>query len=247
MNIGLLLSIFLPLSALAQLVPGFYLYTHMAEQRGKAALPALVLSVSRPQSSGTEETLGTLSLNNWKPRSDGWPTLSLLFANEPDFLISAVQSFGIAVAKEQELLRASREQVAAMKEPPRPFYKPDRAMSMKRLRKTYAWVHSSADKSKSIWIERDTFLPLKIAAPCPEAVGDLSWAKSGDNQCEIEFRNISGLAQGRFQNARIALWKDGSPVLFFSFERISPARAGAAPTESKLSGTLQELAEVLLH
>jgi hypothetical protein len=238
-----------PLLAFAYLPPAFFIYTHIAEQKGENLPPSVLISVSRPQTSGTEEILGTIGLSSWKAAPGGWPTLSLLFANNPESLIKSVTAFGLNVTKEEELLRASRDQVAAMKDPPRPFYKNDKSMSMKRVRNTYAWVHGTAG-GKSISVEKDTFIPLRIEGPCPETVSNLGWAKSGEGRCEIEFRSITGLKRGQTHNARIALWKDGSPLLFFTFERLVPNKAGAAlssPGETKLPDYLQEIPEIFFH
>lgn len=240
-------AIFSP-SASAYLPPSFYIYTHIAEQRAKTPNPSLQISVSRPMGSGTEEVLGTISLPSWSPRAEGWPSLSLLFSGEAEALIQSVNSFGIPVTKESELLRAKPEQVAAMKDPPKPFYKPDKRMSLKRHRQTYAWVHH--EKNRAIWLEKDTFLPLKIEGPCPAEVVELSWAKSGENKCELEFRNVYSLRRGSPQNSRLTVWKDGNPVLFFSFDRVVPPKAGGAPAltaETKLPANIAAIADSMLH
>lgn len=234
----------LPLRAQAYLPPAFYLYGQVAEQKAKTPSPALQLSVSRPLGAGTEETLGTISIPSWSPSQGGWPALSLLFTGDADGVIRSVESFGIPVTKEADLLRASREQAAAMKEAPRPFYKVDKLMGLKRYRQTYAWVHRKDDKA--VWLEKDTFLPLKIQGPCPGGVADLPWAKGNSNLCELEFRQVSSLRRGNAQNARLALWKDDAPVLFFSFDRISP-KSGAGDAQSKLPPDIAGIAETLLH
>ncbi len=239
-----LLFFLLPLAAWAYIPPAFFLYGHIAEQREKAPWPALQLSVSRPNGGGTEELLGTLSIPAATNQEGGWPALSILFSNEGDALVKSVQAFGLPVAKETDLLRAGKEQVANMKEPPRPFYKTDKSVALKRYRQTYAWVHK--DSKKAIWIEKDTFLPLKIEGPCPEEVTDLSWAKSGDNLCELEFRNVYSLRRGSPQNSRLILWKDGAPVLFFSFDRVLPPKSSLA-TEAKVSAEIASIARTLLH
>lgn len=244
----LVASAIFPATASAYLPPAFYVYSHIAEQRAKAPNPSLQISVSRPMGSGTEEVLGTVTVPAWSSRPQGWPSLSLLFSGEPDSLIQSVVSFGIPVAKESDLLRARPDQVAAMKDPPKPFYKPDKRMGLKRYKQTYAWVHRENDKA--VWIEKDTFLPLKVEGPCPEEVKELSWAKSGENKCELEFRNVYSLRRGTPQNSRITVWKDGNPVLFFSFDRVVSPKAGGAPAlaaDNKLPANISAIADSILH
>jgi hypothetical protein len=246
--IKLLLWALAPSLVQAYLPPAFYVYNHIAEQRAKAPNPAVQISVSRPTGAGTEEVLGSLTVSHWSGRSKGWPALRLLFSGEGVALIQSVQAFGIPVAKESELLRARPEQFAAMKEAPKPFYKSDKRMSLKRYRQTYAWVHKEDDRS--IWLEKDTFLPLKIEGPCPTEVTELGWAKSGDNLCELEFRNVYSLRRGTPQNSRLTIWKDGAPVLFFSFDRVLPPKSGGAPAlaaESSLPANLAAIADTILH
>lgn len=234
-------------SAQAYLPPAFFLYSKVAESKVKAPVTTgVVLTIARPMSGGTEEALGTFSLTSWK--GGGWPTLSLIFEGNEEALIQSVVNYGIPVLKESELFRFDKEKAKAMKDPPRPFYKTDPHMSLKRTRQTYAWVHSTKDGNKSVWLEKDTFLPLKIAGPCPNAVSNLGWAKSGDNHCEMEFRNLQALKRGNPQSARLTLWKDGVPVLFFSFDRVTSGKAPTPKTgEDRLPSEVKEIAEFILN
>jgi hypothetical protein len=236
-------------AALAYLPPAFYLYAQVAEHRGKGTIPASAITVSRPLPSGTEEVLGTLNLPGLAAEAvGGWPTLSLLFSSDGNALTQAARAFGLSVSKESDLLRASREQVAAMKNPPHPFYKPDPSVSLKRFRQTYAWVHSDKDIARSIWVEKDTFLPLKIEAPCPKV--DLSWAKSGENRCSVEFRNVYSLRRGNAGGGRITFLKNGFPVLYFSFDRLSAAQPNGTMTlssDAKFPEEIRALASILFH
>jgi hypothetical protein len=206
------------------------------------------MSVARPSGSGTEEIMGSISLPSWRPMEGGWPALSLLFANNADSLIQSVVAFGIPVARETDLLRASREQIAAMKDPPHPYYKTDKRMGMKRHRQTYAWVHKEGERE--VWVEKDSFLPLKIVGPCPESVLELGWVKSGENQCEVDFRNVTSLRRGNPQNSRVTVWKDGAPVLFFSFDRVVPPKSGGEPAiaaEMRVPPEVAAVAAIILH
>jgi hypothetical protein len=240
--------LFVPALAWAKIPPAFFIYGQIAEQANRAAGTAVAVSVSRPLGSGNEEVLGTKIIPSWSAAPEGWPGLSLLFAPNADSLIESVKAFGIPVALESDLVRHGKEQIYAAKEPIRPFYKTDSRMKMRRLRKTFAWVHTEGEKS--IWVEKDSFLPLKIEAPCPKEVAELSWAKSNSGPCELEFRNIMSARRGNPSNSRLTLWRDGNPLLFISFDRVVPAKnadslktSGAAPS----SAEVQQLLEILLH
>lgn len=242
--IALLLS---PLAAHAYLPPAFFVYSRLVDQKAKNSITGVSITVARPQAGGTEEILGSLTLPEWHTTEGGWPTLSMIFYNDSEALIKAVTSFGLEVARETELLQVPRDKLMAMKDPPLPFYRPDPTMSLKRTRQTFAWVHSNAAAGKSVWVEKDSFLPLKIAAPCPPAAVNLVWAKPGENRCEMEFRNLLALRKGNFQSARLTLWKDGSPLLFLTFDKLASGKTKLAPAESKLSPEVKEIAEAVLH
>jgi hypothetical protein len=250
MIFSFLLLVFAPNFAQAYIPPSFFIYTKIAEQKEQSPNPSLTLLVSRPAAGGTEEALGTITLPTWPSSEGNWPTLSLLFSSNVNELFSAVEKFGLVIPREQDLLRVSKEQAAAMKDPPRPFYKSDKNMALKRQRQNYAWVHrGSEDSKKSIWIEKDTFLPLKISAPCPEKATELPWAKSGDNLCDIEFRNTWSLRKGSAPvGAKIILSKDGQPLLYFSFEKISYTKSTTnTVAEFKIPDDIREIAQILLH
>jgi hypothetical protein len=233
-----LLLIALPNLAWAYLPPAFFVYSHIAEQRAKSTLPFLVITVSKPMGSGTEEVIGTFLLPPWQKEKGAWPSLSLLLQGDSEELMQSVSNFGIPVQKEADLLRANKEQVSAMKEPPKPFYRTDKRMGLKRFRQTYSWVHKEAERS--IWIEKDSFFPLKIEGPCPNEVAELSWAKAGENKCELDFRNILSLRRGTPQNSRITLWKDGQQVLFFTVDRMLNSK----PSSSNFSGIAPEIQSI---
>jgi hypothetical protein len=234
-------------SAFAYLPPAFFLYSKLAEQKTKVPVTGVALTVARPQGSGTEEILGTLTISGWAPTPGGWPGLSLLFHADAAGIIEAVTDFGLTVTPETDLMRVDHAKLQAMKEPPTPFYKTDPTMSLKRTRQTYAWVHSNPQAGLSIWIEKDSFLPLKVAAPCPAAAAALGWAKAGDNKCELEFRNLYALRHGNFQNARMILWKDGAPLLFLTFDRLGTAKTKLPPSDGKLPAEVKEIVETVLH
>ncbi|MGZ3672646.1 MAG: hypothetical protein ACXVCB_22370, partial [Bdellovibrionota bacterium] len=181
------------------------------------------------------------------PVPGGWPGLSFVFRTDSESLIQAVTAFGLSVVPEAELLRVERSKLYAMKDPPDPFYKPDPTMSLKRTRQTFAWVHSSTDGARSVWVEKDSFLPLKIAAPCPPEAVALPWAKAGENKCELEFRNLYALRRGNLSSARMTLWKDGAPLLFFTFDRLATAKTKLPPADGKLSPDVAAVVEMVLH
>lgn len=248
---GLLVALALlsaPQAAMAYLPPAFFLYSKIAEQKPKTPVTSLSVTVARPQAGNTEEILGTLQLTDWRLTKKGsWPTLNILFPEDQESLVRAVTAFGLVVTPETDLLRVDRSRLANLKEPPRPFYKMDKTMQLKRTRQTYAWVHMNADEDLSIWVEKDSLLPLKIAAPCPAAAAQLSWAKAGENKCELEFRNLLALRRGNFQSTRLTLWKDGTPLLFFTFDRLGNARSKAPSAEGGLPAEVKSIAETILH
>ncbi|RZA01744.1 MAG: hypothetical protein EOP11_17255 [Proteobacteria bacterium] len=192
--------------------------------------------------------MGSITLPSWAPSEGGWPALTMLFGSEKEQITRAVNEFGVPISRETDLLRANREQIANMKEPPRPFYRSDKRMGLKRYKQTYAWVHKEG--ARSVWVEKDTFLPLKIEAPCPPQVNQLDWAKSGEGRCELEYRGIAAARRGNPQGSRMLLWKDGAPLLFFSFERVvmnKSAGASGLKLQSTLPPGVQGIAETILH
>jgi hypothetical protein len=246
--LGALFLFACPSSAHAYLPPAFFIYSKVVEPKAKALpITGIALTIARPQAGGTEEILGTYALTDWKNSSDGWPTLSLIFDSDQDALIKSVSSFGLPVLKEADLLRIEKEKVALMKDPPRSFYRTDPNMALKRTRQTYAWVHGNKESGKAVWVEKDSFLPLKVAGPCPPAATSLGWAKSGANQCEVEFRNLHALKRGNFSSARLTLWKDGVPLLFLNFEKVATGKMPVPKSDERLPPDVKEIAETILH
>lgn len=235
--------------ALGYLPPSFFVYSKLVEPKAKLPpISGVAITIARPQSSGTEEILGSLSLPDWKSSTaPGWPVLSLIFENDQEALIQAITNFGLSVPREQDLLKTEKEKLTALKDPPNPFYKVDPGMSLKRTRQTYAWVHSDSTSGKAVWVEKDSFLPLKVAAPCPPSASSLGWAKSGDNKCEVEFRNLGALRRGNLQSARLTLWKDGAPLLFLTFDKLSNGKTALPKADEKLPPEVKEIAETILH
>ncbi|MGZ3692802.1 MAG: hypothetical protein ACXWQO_01035 [Bdellovibrionota bacterium] len=236
-----------PLAAFALLPPAFFLYSEVASHRGKGTIPGISFTVSRPLPAGGEEVIGGLTLPGLVAGNGAWPTLSLLFQSDDAALAESIRGFGIPILKETDLLRVSREQAAAMKDPPRPFYKSDPSVTMKRFRKTYAWVHSDKDGARSVWIEKDTFLPLHVEAPCPSV--ELPWTKAGENRCAVEFRNVYPLRRGNANGGRIIFLKDGVPALYFSFDRLSKESTGApvVSSDAKYPAEIKALSDILFH
>ena len=249
MPLIVLIALLAPAGARAFLPPAFYVYAKLGEQKSKTPVTGVALTVARPQGSGTEELLGTLSIPEIKPEKGGWPGLSLVFHQDSESLVRAATAFGLTVLPESELMRVERSKLSAMKDPPDPFYKPDPTMSLKRARQTYAWVHGNAETGPALWVEKDSFLPLKITAPCPAAVATISWAKAGDNKCELEFRNLGALRRGSYQSSRMIFWKDGAPLLFLTFDRLVTANAKAKlpPSDERLPANVKEIVETVLH
>lgn len=230
----------------AYLPPSFYFYEKISSTVEKTVPTGILLSVSKPLPGGNEETIGTFAVAPIAPATGGWPSLSILFLNDPEAIISSVEKFGIPVAREKDLMRATREQAAAMKEAPRPFYSRDKRMFLKRFRNIYAWVHAEGpEMAKSIWVEKDTWTPIKISAPCPEKIDSLPWLKAGANKCDLEFRNVSSLRRGNIQSAKITLYRDGTPALIYSFEKVFSKNQN--PGETNLSEDVREISSLIFH
>jgi len=243
----LLFPFFLTALAHAYLPPAFFLYARLGEQKTKNPITGVTITVARPQASGTEEILGTTNVTTPEFVDGGWPGLSLIFHSDSGEVVRAVSAFGLQVAPERDLLRVDRSRLAGLKEAPDPFYKSDSTMSLKRTRQTYAWVHSSTDGSRSVWVEKDSFLPLKVMAPCPPEATNLAWVKAGDNKCELEFRNLFALRHGNLQSARMTLWKDGAPLLFLTFDRLASGKTKLLPPDGKLPPEVASIVQTVLH
>ncbi len=233
--------------AQAYLPPAFFVYQKIGEQKTKTPIVGAALTVSRPQAAGTEEILGTLTIPEWGPAQGAWPGLSLIFHPDGDAVVRAVTAFGLTVLPEADLMKVEKSRLAGMKEPPDPFYKPDPNMALQRTRQTYAWVNQNKDTGQSVWVEKDSFLPRKIAAPFPSQVSALPWAKAGDNKCELEYRNLFALRRGNYQNARMILWKDGTPLLFLTFDKLSTGKTKLPPSDGKLTDDVKAIVETVLH
>jgi len=233
-------------SGWAKLPPSFFIYEQISEAVTRPNGTALTLSVSRPLGSGNEELLGTLNLPSWGNSPGGWPSLSLLFPTNKDQLKGAVKNFGLNISEEAELVRLPKEKIVTSKDPVNPFYKPDPRMFLRQLRGAYAWVHEEEDRS--IWVEKDTFLPLKIVAPCPEGVSGLGWSKGGAIACELEFKNIISARRGAPSNSRLTLWQDGAPLLFLSLDRVGNSRAfDKMPPSAGFSDAVKSVLDTILH
>lgn len=233
-------------TALAYLPPTFHFYEKISSSLEKNVPSSILLAVAKPLPGGLEEPLGTFAIPAFTTRAGGWPTLSILFLNDSEQLLAAVEKFGLPISREKDLLRATKEQAAAMKEPPRPFYFRDKFMFLKRFRNIYAWVHGAGpDLAKSIWVEKDTWTPIKISAPCPEKVESLSWLKAGANKCDLEFRNVSALRRGNYQSSKITLYRDGAPALIFSFDKVF--YKPQSPGETTVPEEIRDIASLIFH
>jgi hypothetical protein len=228
--------------AVAYIPPAFFVYEKVAEQRNKVPTPTLTLSISRPLQANTEEVLGSVvvpvGVNGPETPDQAWPGLTLIFSPEAQRIVGAIEAFGIPVSKETDLLRAPKEQLSAQREPPKSYYRPDERMALRRLRKSVAVVHREGERS--IWLEKDSFLPLKIVGPCPESILALEWVKGDSKICELEYRNIFSLRRGQ-QNGKILIWRGDQPVLFISVERSAPNKGGSfsSTTSSEITAALK--------
>lgn len=233
-------------SAWAKLPPSYFVYEQISELAPRPNGTSLIISISRPLGSGNEELLGTLNLPSWENKEGAWPALSLLFPANKEQLKGSIKNFGLKISEETELVRLPKDKILSSKDPVKPFYKPDPRMHLRQVRGTYAWVHEEADRS--VWIEKDTFLPLKVSGPCPPGVSDLGWSKGGSSICEIEFRNILSARRGAPSNSRLTLWQNGAPILFLSLDRVGSLRAfDRMPPSAEISDAVKSILDTILH
>lgn len=210
-------------TAFAYIPPGNFIFSHMAAQRDEAKNAGILVSVYKPAEGvkAADEYLGDIALSYPanQEADDYVPGLAFLVDSNAERLTEAMRHFGLAVPAEKELLRLKKEQYTAMKDLPQPFYQRDKAMSLRRYKNAYAWVNTSADGTKSAWVEKDSFLPLALQLPCPEAVKNLSWLKSGDGGCELEYQNVWDLKENVGRSARAVFKKADIPFLVLKIDR----------------------------
>ena len=249
----LLLALLLCNSAHAYMPPAFFLYEKLAEVRNSPVqAAAFQLSIYRMRAGGTEEPLGEITQNLGASNDNEWPSLTLLISNDQAELVAAVQKFGLKVLDEQDLLITTKEKLEAMKQPPRRFYRKDPNVYLRRLSQVIAWVHASTtpnnSASKSFWMEKENFLPLKVEAPCPELLQDYDPVLGGfvadlsklpvdttagkkdalnptlrvskTPRCELEYRNVYGVRRMEFQAARLYIKRDGIALFQIRLEKI---------------------------
>jgi hypothetical protein len=170
-----------------------------------------------------------------------WPILALLMEPKEDALMAAWKNFGLLAPSEQELLAHKPAQFKAMENSPRPFYRFNPQLSLKRFAGGIAYASENSQSGKAIYIERDTFLPISVSGACPSDLQKLSWAKRSSAICKIEFERGNQFKPGSSRAFRVILKNETQSLLIFRIDsaKINPGKSEA--TEQAPSDELQNI------
>jgi hypothetical protein len=207
--------------------PGFYLAQKIVSGRDSGNNLFLVeVYRAAPSAKEADELLWDqyLQLGAGNSSESPWPGLSILAESDMDRLVTAFKKFGLPVISEESLAKFRGEQLRSMKETPRPFYNTDQNMSLRRDNRQIAWVLSSPDGSRSLWMEKNSLFPLFLRGPCPKSVEEISWAKGGDSPCDLRFESISGIKTSAGKRTAAVLTRNGQPLIKFVIKRAMSAQ-----------------------
>ncbi|NUM88514.1 MAG: hypothetical protein HUU37_04845 [Bdellovibrionales bacterium] len=234
-----LLLVLLSAEAPAYLPPAHLLAKRIAESHDPAKLVLAKVGVYRAGETASDadsllwEEHALIPLQGTPRSPERWPGLSILLESDPARLMEGLRRFGLAVVPETALLRHPLEKVRAMKDPPRPFYLPDPSMSFQRVGKRMAWVSTSADGARSLWVEKDSFFPIKLQGPCPASVEEISWANSSDLPCELLYESVTGLQNARGGKVSLLVRRNGQNLIRFRINRVFLNPAPELATEAR--------------
>lgn len=139
-----------------------------------------------------------------------WPTLSLLLEPSGQKLVQDFRTFGFALPDEKELLLVPPEKFKTMQDSPNPFYTQDKDISLHRYRNTYTWVCANPQNDRALWIEKDSFIPLELHAPCPDA--------TGGSECIVEFQNAWNMHETK--NTRLIVKRDAKSLYLLKIDHV---------------------------
>ncbi|MCO5142439.1 MAG: hypothetical protein M9962_05045 [Oligoflexia bacterium] len=231
--------LFFTLPAFAYIPPSYFIYNKIAGEK-ETPFPTIKLSVTKPAAGGTEETLGTITISSIVIEENRWPVLSILFPSTQAQLKNSIKAFGLNIPTEKDLLIVPENQISQAKDLPKKLYKNDENIKLKRYGKSYAWVHRNAENKKEIWIEKDSFLPLRVQGDCPKELEDVLAKIDLSEPCSFEFRNQYSLKRGRYQQAKIILIQKDVPLLYFNFDKITTNKSPAnIESTERVQSTLQ--------
>ena len=239
--------------ARAYIPPAYFIYEQMAQPREKSSRYSYQIQVSKPVSpiSNMEENLITYVHEFPVPAEGGWPVLSLLFSSSSKEIETSVEKFGISTVSEDALLVAPKEEIIALKDTPKTYYRPDPQMELKRYKQSYAWSHVESNPAtsgaRSVWMEMDTFIPLKITGPCPKQLDELPWILPGEGTCELEYKNVFSLKAAPKQTYKLVFSKNNAPALLIVIERTNSKPSSPPLSENKIIEPLFQLVQTLLH
>ncbi len=252
--LGIVFALFTT-SAYAYVPPSFFLAEKITSGRDEVTnlLAQIEVYHAAPSAKEADEQLWQQYVqlpSTFSSDSAPWPGLSILAESDKDRLVTALKKFGLPVTSEEALARYRSDQLHTMKETPRPFYNVDPNMSLRRNGKQLAWVLTSTDGTRSLWVEKNTFFPIFLRGPCPKSVEEISWAKSGDEPCELHFESISGIKTSAVKRTAAVLKKNGQPLIKFVIKKTinnPPAQAmkDALEKNSKAADSAGDLAPLM--
>lgn len=121
-------------------------------------------------------------------QKEHWPLLAMFLEKDPTKLIESWKEFQLDVSQEEELTLFKKEELKILGEIPNPFYKMEENTSYRRLQNQVALSYESKDKSRALLVEKDSFLPLMLFAPCPKGASNIqSSFNEDDSQCFVKF------------------------------------------------------------
>ena len=251
---GIILALFASSFALAYVPPSFFLAEKITSGREEISnlLAQVEVYHAAPSAKESDELLWEQNVQlpaNFSSDSP-WPGLSILAESDTDRLIAALKKFGLPMTSEEALARYRGDQLRSMKETPRPFYNVDPNMSLRRNGKQLAWVLTSQDGSRSLWVEKNTFFPIFLRGPCPKSVEEISWAKGGDEPCELHFESISGIKTSAVKRTAAILEKNNQPLIKFVIKKTvnnpsAQAVKEAMERNAKTAGNAGDLAPLM--
>lgn len=154
-----------------------------------------------------------------------WPALPLLLESNTETLRNSWKNFGPIAPLESELLAHKPEQFQKMENAPTPFYRLNPQLSLKRFPGGLAYASTNDEKLRSIWIEKESFRPVSLHASCPAETNKLSWIRSSDSNCHLEFEKNLNFKPTPGKSFRFVLKNDKQSLMVFKIDsvRLNPS------------------------
>jgi len=212
-----------PKLSLAYLPPSHFIAQKIVDERTAFNRAILQISILLPKENikATEKLLWETKVTYDHSFQGAWPTTTLLLENSAEKIIQSWRSFELPAPAEADLVLYKKEDYENEKEIPSPFYKRDPSISLKRYKNRYAWVASSDTKEKSLWIEKESFIPLAMMGPCPKNINDVSSVSISDSsKCELQFDRSLFSKNSASRVGKIILRHEEKPILIFKIEHL---------------------------